>query len=165
MLLRWRVVGTLLNLLIHVLWVLLSAVVHEVALLTSHGVIVRVNARLGAHHGGDDWLHVVLDLLLLVHVLWSDWWSGELLLHAGVQIHALELLSGLLNTDELLLETLLLLCEVHVCGDQLGVQVGVHLFLTMFIDVDLRWRKDLLCNWVHLLRWVLVVVLRAGIVG
>lgn len=162
-LLGWRVLGSL--------WLLdvlslLSTLIHEVALLSGHRIVVGVDAWLSSHDGSDDWLHAGLDLLL-VHVLWSDGRSGELLLlHIShSQIKTTELLSGCLHVDELLLETLLLICEVQVGGHQLGVQVGVHLLLTVLINMDLWGSEDLLWNRVHLARLVGLVVpkLLAGV--
>lgn len=151
-LLRRRVVGRLLNNLLHVL-VLLLALIHEVTLNTSHRVVVRVDTWL-AHDWSDDRLHVVLNLLL-IHVLWSDWWSSKLLLlHA--QIHALELLGGCLNVGKLLLETLLLLCEVHVGSYQLSIQVWIHLLLTMLVNQNLGRCENLLWYRVHLIVGVVI---------
>jgi hypothetical protein len=105
---------------------------------------------LSARDWSDDRLHVALDLLLLIQVLWGDWWGSKLLHLVATQVHALELLSGCLNVDELLLQSLLLLCEVHVGSYQLSIQVWVHLFLAVLINKDLRRSKNLLWNGVHL---------------
>jgi hypothetical protein len=100
---------------------------------------------LSTYHRCDDWLHLVLDLLLLVKVLWRDWRRSKLLLHlvSHSQVHALELLGGSLNIGKLLLEALLLLRKVHVGSYKLSIQVWVHLLLRVLINVNLRWSKDL----------------------
>lgn len=150
-LLRRRVVGGLRHLVVHVLG-LLRALVDKVALLTSHRIVARVDTWLRTHDWRDDWLHGALDLLLLIHVLWRDGWRSELLLHliSHTQIHALELLSRSLDVDKLLLETLLLLSEIHIGSNQLSIQVGVHLFLAVLINVDFRRSENLLRGRIHL---------------
>ena len=166
-LLRWRVVH-LSNLSFHVL-VLLRAVVYEVALLSGHGVVIRVNTRLGTHHWSNDWLHMVLDLLLLVHVLRGDRRRSKLLLHlvSHSQVHALELLGSSLDIGKLLLEALLLLCKVHVGSYKLSIQIWVHLILRVLINVNLGWSKDLLWHLIHLAisAGLTVSVLEAGSLG
>lgn len=137
----------LLNLLVHVLG-RLSAVIHEVGLLSSGRVKIRVDARLSTNDWCDDWLHALLELLLLVR-LRSDGRSNELLL-SHTQAHALKLVCSSLNAHELLLETLLLLGEVHVGSDQLSIQVRIHVLLELLIDLNLWWGEDLLWNRVHL---------------
>lgn len=151
-LLRRRIIGRLLdNLLLQIL-VLLGTLIHKVGLLARHGIVVRENTWLSSNHRGNDWLHVGLDLLLLVHVLWSDRRSRELLVHltSHTKVHSLELLSSCLDTHELLLKSLLLLCKVHVGSNQLSVQVWIHSFLAVLINEDLRWSKNLFRDRVHL---------------
>jgi len=168
-LLRWRIVDRLLHdLLVHVL-VLLCALVHEVALLSSDWVVVRIDSRLSTHHWCDYWLHLVLDLLLLIHVLWCDRRRSKLLLHlvSQSQVQSLELLGSGLHVDELLLQTLLLLCEVHVGSYQLSIEVRIHLFLAVLINEDLGRCKRLLRNGVHLTIAVHLVIsiLLLGVAG
>lgn len=139
------------NLLVHELS-LLGALVHEVTLLAGRRIVVRINSRLGSHHWCDDWLHIVLDLLLLIHILRCDRRRSKLLLHlvSHPQVQTLELLSSCLDIDELLLQTLLLLCKVHVGSYQLSIEIWVHLLLAVLINEDLGWCKRLLWNGVHL---------------
>ena len=171
--------GVLINGLTLVLLLLLRvldrhALVDVVGLLASERVIDRVKPSLGAWNSSNNWLHLllkVLNLLLVLLVLLpihgitrSNWWSSKvlrlLLLHAvhSVQVHALELLSCGLNIDELLLKTLLLLGQIHVCSDQLGVQVWVHLLLAVLVDVNLWWSKNLLRKRVHLAVAVIIAI-------
>lgn len=149
--------------------------VDVVGLLASERVVDRVKTSLSSWNSGDNWLHLllkVLNLLLILLVLlsihgisWSNGWSSKvlllLLLHAvhSVQVHALELLSRGLNIDELLLKTLLLLGQIHVCSDQLSVQVWIHLLLAMLVDVDLWWSKNLLRKRIHLAVAVVAIAL------
>lgn len=153
MLLWGRIVDSLWHdLLIHI-DILLRTVVHEVALLSGHGIVVGIDTRLSTHNWSDDGLHVVLDLLLVhAHILWGDRRRSKLLLHlvSHAQVHALELLSSCLDVHELLLQTLLLLCKVHVGGHELGVEIGIHLLLTVLINKDLWRGKNLLWYRVHL---------------
>ena len=175
--------GVLINGLTVVLLLLLSvlvrhALVDVVGLLASERVVDRVKPSLGAWNSSNNWLHLllkVLNLLLILLVLLpihgitrSNWWSSKvllllllLLLHAvhSVQVHALELLSCGLNIDELLLKTLLLLGQIHVCSDQLSVQVWIHLLLAMLVNVDLWWSKNLLRKRVHLAVAIVAVAL------
>ncbi len=147
-------IGRLLdNLLLKVL-ILLRTLIHEIGLLTSHGIEVGVYTWLSTNDWSDDWLHAVLHLLrlLLVHILRRDGRGRELLLHLAchTQIHALELLSSCLDAHELLLESLLLLRKIHVGSNQLSIQVWIHRFLTVFINQNLRRRENLLWNRIHL---------------
>ena len=86
---------------------LLSILVDEVRLLACHGIVNRVNAWLCSHDRSDNWLYVLLRLLLVHSHIWRDWRGGELLLLHLVahlaKIQTLELLSGSLDIDELLL--------------------------------------------------------------
>lgn len=154
---------------------LCHVLVNIVGLLASERVVDRVKTSLGAWNSGDNWLHLLLKILNLLLVLLillsvhgvarSNWWSSKvlllLLLHAvhSVQVHALELLGRGLNIDKLLLKTLLLLGEIHVRSNQLGVQVWIHLLLAMLVDVDLRWSKNLLRKRVHLTVAIVAIAL------
>lgn len=132
---------------------LLRVLVHEIRLLSGDWIVDRVQARLSSHHWSNYWLHVVLDLLLVHAHVGSDGRGRELLLHVLAhlaQIQTLKLLSSGLNIDELLLKTLLLLCKVHVGGNQLSIQVRVHLILASFVDMNLGRSEDLLRQRIHL---------------
>jgi hypothetical protein len=72
-------------------------------------------------------------------------------------------LSSCLDIDELLLQTLLLLCKVHVGSYQLSIEVWVHLFLAVLIYEDLGRCKWLLWNRVHLAIVHRVVSLLVGV--
>ena len=57
--------------------------------------------------------------------------------HLTVKMEPIELLSGGGDVDELLLKALLLLSEVQIGGQQLGVEARVHLFLAQTLtDLD-----------------------------
>jgi len=131
---------------------LLGILVNVVGLLPSHWVIDRIEAWLSSRHRSNDWLHILLRLLIHGEA-GSDWRGSKLLLHLTThiaQIHALELLCGSLNVDELLLQSLLLFCQIHIRSDQLSIQIWIHLFLAMLIDMNLGRGEDLLRQRVHL---------------
>lgn len=125
--------------------------IDKVALLTRHGIIVRVEARLSTGHGRDDGLHVRLDrllllllLLLLEHVQIQRGHGGRGKAHGRVHVQALHLVGGGLDTAQLLLQALLLFGEVDVGSDELGVDLGVHLLLGRIVKTQIRGRENLL---------------------
>lgn len=60
-----------------------------------------------------------------------------------VQVKLLELLSSGLNLAQLLLESLLLLGQIHVGCNKLSIQVGIHLLLSLVINGEFRRGKNL----------------------
>jgi len=145
--------------------------------LASHGVVVELlslslhlslsvgldlSLRLGLSEAGlkaELVLHVTKVLLLLFvdsHLLLSKVRVAE--------VELLKLLRSCLNIPKLLLEALLLLGKVHVGGNKLGVQVGVHLLLSLIVERQLG-RSQNLVNSVLLVHHVLVLVLLDSILG
>lgn len=97
-------------------------------------------------------------LLLLV--------KGGLLLSklAVVDIELLELMGRGLDAPELLLEPLLLLGQIEVGSHELGIQVGIHLLLELFIHGELRGGEHLI-NSVLLSHHTLVSLLLLAVLG
>lgn len=96
--------------------------------------------------------HLVLLLLLLMLLLLMQ--VLLLLRHLrAVDVEALELLSGGLHISKLLLEELLALGEVHVGGNELGIEVRV---LELLVHRELRGRKNLVNR---------VLLVQHGLVG
>lgn len=105
--------------------------------LAGHRVVVDLLSLAHGSLEAELLLHVAELLLLLV--------DGDLLLSelGVVQVELLELLGSGLDVPKLLLKTLLLLSQVHVGGDELGVEVGVHL-LGLLVEGELGRSQDLI---------------------
>ena len=135
--------------------ILLGSLIHEVALLTSHGVVDAINAGLVGHRL-DDRLQPVLQLLIVKTHAGCYWRYRRLdvsllLAEVVIDVHLLELLSSGSNVDELLLQTHLLLCQVLVGSHELSVQIWIHLRVTLISYNRYRWGcQNLLGEGVHL---------------
>lgn len=115
----------------------------------------RALARHGIIHGPEpglvwyflnDRLEAILSLLIVNAHLWGDGSSRKLLLmdHINaVEVQALKLLGCSSNIKKLLLELLLALSEVQVCGHELGVVVRIHIATVLISHVEGWWRKNL----------------------
>jgi hypothetical protein len=131
--------------------------------LASHGVVVNLLGLLGLlglllAQGSLDaelLLHVSELLLLLIE---SQLLLSELRV---AEVELLELLGSGLHAPKLLLEALLLLGQVHVGSDKLGVQVRVHVLLSLLINGELRGGQNLIDGVLLVHHRVVVVVLGA----
>ena len=68
---------------------------------------------------------------------------------SSAKVQATKLLGCSLDVEQLLLKSSLLLCEIGVCGEKL-IQILIHVFASVSVDLN-RWRcKDMLWKRVHL---------------
>lgn len=106
---------------------LLEAVVIDVVLLASKGVVNREESWL-TRYRLDDRLDALLELLLVKAHSWHGKRRELLgLTHRHAEVQTLELLGCSRNTDQLLLETLLLSCQEEVRGHQFRIETLVDL--------------------------------------
>lgn len=152
-------------LLLHHLQLLLEAV--EAG---SHGLLLNVDGRNSLGGQGIDIVlagsGIVVDLLalsggglcgemLLLLVESSGLLLSELV---AADVELLELLGCSLDAPELLLQSLLLLGKIHVGGDKLGIEVGIHLLLQLLVHGQLG-RSEHLVNRVLLSHLIGILVL------
>lgn len=98
--------------------------------LTSGSIVVDLLALGSGSLGGEVLLLLVKGGLLLSKLVVAD-------------VELLELVSRGLDAPELLLEPLLLLCQIEIGSHKLGIQVGVHLLLELLIHGELRGSEHL----------------------
>lgn len=130
--------------------------------LTSDGTVVNLLTLADGSLYPQLLLQVVELLLLLVK---SYLLLGKLGTLGAAEVELLKLLSGGLNVSKLLLKFLLLLSKVHVCSNELSVEIGIHVLLGLFINGKLRWRKDLIDSVLLATHHVLVNALLVAVLG
>lgn len=130
--------------------------------LTSDGTVVNLLTLADGSLYPQLLLQVVELLLLLVK---SYLLLGKLGTLGAAEVKLLKLLSGGLNVSKLLLKFLLLLSKVHVCSNELSVEIGIHMLLGLFINGKLRWRKDLIDSVLLATHHVLVNTLLVAVLG
>ena len=104
----------------------LSTVVHDVSLLTSHGIVDCVQSR-RARDRRDNWLKTTLKLLVVESIVWSHCRLKILLLlaHIAVDAHVLHLLLCNGQIEKLLLQSLRLLSQVLIGRHQFSIVLWV----------------------------------------
>jgi len=109
-----------------------------------------------SRNGLHNWLHSLLNLLLIVAHIWNSW-SEDLLLcsHRQTKVQSLELLRSSRHAGELLLQALLLRRKKKVGRDQFRIELLIH-WLATFIHskINSRRGKNMFRQGIHLARHI-----------